>query len=287
MQFKNNISELSDSYEYFIFDIWGVIHDGSELYPGVVEAISHLRQKNKKICFLSNAPRRASKVAEVLKKLGIAENLYDFIITSGEANYLDLKKNQENGFKNFGKNYLYIGPNKDLGLLDGLNYNMVSEAKNADFVLATGFDNDNSTINEKLPQIIDAKNFNLPLICVNPDLIVVRQSGHEVLCAGVIAKEYEKMGGKVFYYGKPYESVYKIVCEIFKLPNNGQVLAIGDAMETDIKGATNAKIDCALVTGGILSNILQVKYGQIADKNKLEVICKSYNLFPQFVIPRI
>lgn len=287
MQFKNNISELSDLYEYFIFDIWGVIHDGNTLYPGVVEAISLLRSKNKKICFLSNAPRRASKVSEALARLGIAPHLYDFILTSGEAAYLDLEKNQKNGFKDFGQNYTYIGPDKDLDLLDGLNYKIVNSAKDADFALATGFNEDNSTLEEKLPQILDAKKFDLPLICMNPDLIVVRQNGSESLCAGVLAKEYERMSGKVFYYGKPHESVYKIVCEIFNNSNNSKMIAIGDAMETDIRGAINFKIDCALITGGILSNTLGIRHGQIADKIKLEAICQNYKLFPQFILPKI
>jgi HAD superfamily hydrolase (TIGR01459 family) len=287
MEFKNNILELSDSYEYFVFDLWGVIHDGNDLYPGVVEKISQLRQKNKKICFLSNAPRRAYKAAEVLTRLGITKDLYDFIVTSGEAAYFDLKKNQENGFKTFGKNYLYIGPKKDLNLLDGLDYKMVQQAKDADFAITTGFDDDNSTIDEKLPQLIDAKNYNLPLICANPDFIVVRQNGKEVLCAGILGKEYEKMAGKVIYYGKPHQEVYKMVCELFKIDYSAKILAIGDSFETDICGANNFKIDCVLVTSGILANKLEVKFGEKADKNKLEVICTSYNLFPNFVIPSL
>lgn len=287
MEFKNNILELSDSYEYFVFDLWGVIHDGNDLYPGVVEKISQLRQKNKKICFLSNAPRRASKAAEVLTRLGITKDLYDFIVTSGEAAYFDLKKNQENGFKDFGKNYLYIGPKKDLNLLDGLDYKMVQQAKDADFAITTGFDDDNSTIDEKLPQLIDAKNYNLPLICANPDFIVVRQNGKEALCAGILGKEYEKMAGKVIYYGKPHQEVYKMMSELFKIDYSAKILAIGDSFETDICGANNFKIDCVLVTSGILANKLEVKFGEKADKNKLEVICASYNLFPNFVIPSL
>ena len=122
MQFKNNIRELSDIYDYFIFDVWGVIHDGSSAYSGAKEAIELLRNKGKKICFLSNAPRRAFKVAEVLAKYGITANLYDFILTSGEATYLDFEKNQNNNFADFGPNYFYIGPKKDIDLLSGLNY---------------------------------------------------------------------------------------------------------------------------------------------------------------------
>lgn len=286
MQFKNNLKEISDSYQYFIFDIWGVIHDGSTAYPNVVETISELRAQNKKICFLSNAPRRAAKAAQVLAKFGITQDLYDFILTSGEAAYLDLEKNQNNGFSTYGKNYLYIGPQKDVDLLDGLDYNIVEKAQDADFVVTTGFDKDDSTLAEKQPQIDDAIAHNLPMICVNPDLIVVRQSGLEMLCAGVIAAEYARLGGQVTYYGKPYDRVYNIVHERFHDENNG-IIAIGDALETDIKGALKSGIDSALVTGGILSNRLGIKHGQVADKEKLEEICKEYDVYPKFVLPAI
>lgn len=287
MNFKSGIKELVNNYEYFIFDIWGVVHDGSAAYPNVVEVISYLRSKNRKICFLSNAPRRAAKVALVLEKFGITPDLYDFILTSGEAAYLDLEKNQKNNFQDFGQNYLYIGPEKDRDLLEGLNYNMVDSASQADVAITTGFDNDYSTIEEKLPQIKDAKDFNLPMLCVNPDLIVIRQSGLELLCAGEIAKEYKKMGGEVSYYGKPYETVYKMVCKIFKCSDTSKMLAIGDALETDVKGASSFGIDSALVTSGILSNILGTKYGQEADRDKLEKVLNESQIFPQFIIPNI
>ena len=136
-----------------------------------------------------------------------------------------------------------------------------------------------------MPQLLQTKKFNLPLICVNPDLIVVKQSGLELLCAGALAAEYLKMKGKVIYYGKPFSSVYKMVCEIFDSVETSKMLAVGDGMETDIKGALDFGIDCALVTGGILSNKLSVKYGQIAEENKVETVCKNYQLFPTFVIP--
>ncbi len=285
MEFKNNLKELSESYEYFIFDIWGVIHDGTQIYPNVIETLDFLRSQNKKICFLSNAPRRSSKVAAVLKNMGITENLYDFILTSGEATFIELKKNQENNFKHFGKKYFYIGPQKDIDLLEGLDYTLVESASEADFAITTGFDNEYSTLEEKFSQIEEAKKANLELICVNPDLIVVKQSGLEMICAGVIAKEYQRIGGKVHYFGKPYNLVYKIVCENFNNAHNSKILAVGDALETDIKGALNSNIDGALITGGILSNQLGIKYGEQAEKNKLEMICQNHQIYPKFVIP--
>lgn len=287
MQLIQSLQEISDHYNYFIFDVWGVVHDGSTAYPGAIEAITYLRNKGKKICFLSNAPRRASKVATMLEKFGVTPNLYNFVMSSGEAAFRDLQKNQESGFQNFGKNYFYIGPQKDIDLLDGLNYTRVTDAAQASFAITTGFDGDDSTLAEKMPQALAAKQNNLTLICVNPDLIVVKQDGREMICAGALAKEYQALGGEVVYYGKPFNSIYKIVCEIFNHPKNEEMLMIGDGIETDIKGAVNSKIDSLLVTGGILSNLLGVTYQQTADKNKLETLCNQFQLFPNFVISNL
>jgi HAD superfamily hydrolase (TIGR01459 family) len=236
---------------------------------------------------LSNAPRRSFRVVEMLKKFGITENLYDFIITSGEATFLDLQQNQQDGFKKFGQNYFYIGPQKDIDLLNGLNYQKVEKASDANFVINTGFEGDFSKIEEKLPQVIEAKKYNLPMICVNPDMIVVKQNGMEIICAGILAKEYEKIGGKIFYYGKPFKSVYEIVCKKFGISDKKKIIAIGDSLETDIKGANDFAIDSILVTGGILSNSLGIKYWQVADELKLQSICKSYQTFPKFVISNL
>ncbi len=289
MIFLNKLNDIIDSYDYYFLDVWGVIHDGITAYPGVLEAMKLLRAKNKKVCFLSNAPRRASKVAEVLKGYGITTDFYDFILTSGEATYLDLEKNQKENFKNFGKKYFYIGPKKDMGLLDGLNYEKVESAAIADFAVTTGFDHDESKLEEKLPQALEAKKHNLPMICVNPDLIVIRQNGNIMICAGTLAQEYERLEGQVIYYGKPFSLVYKIACEIFfnienrEIPKD-KIIAIGDGLETDIKGANAFGIDNILVTGGILSKSLGIRYDEVADKSKLEAICNEYQIFPKFVI---
>lgn len=271
MKFKDNICEFADSYDYFIFDVWGVIHDGSAAYDGAVEAVKFLRQKGKKICFLSNAPRRASKVAAVLEKFGITPDLYDFILSSGEATFLALEKDPA-------QKYYYIGPDKDLDLLDGLEHEITNNASEASFAVATGFDGENSTADEKMPQLLEAKKNNLPLICVNPDLIVVKKDGREMICAGVLANEYEKLGGKVTYYGKPFPEVYKMVLRIFNISEKNRILAIGDGLPTDIKGAVDFGIDNVLVTNGILKN---------PNPERLEEICKSLQVFPKFVIPTI
>lgn len=292
MEFKFKITDLADFYDHFFIDVWGVLHDGSTAYEGVTSTLRQLRAKNKKIYLLSNAPRRAYKVTDFLGKLGITNDLYDFILTSGEATYLDLKQNQEQNFKTFGQKYFYIGPKKDIDLLSGLNYQITDQPSKADFAITTGFDHSHSKLEEKLPEIKAARKYNLPLICVNPDIIIVRQNGFEEICAGLLAQEYEKIGGKTHYYGKPFSKVYQV---LYQLMNNShtnliskrKILAIGDGMETDIKGAKNFGIDSALVTGGILCNQLEVKYGQTADPDAVLSICKNYRFYPEFVVPAL
>jgi HAD superfamily hydrolase (TIGR01459 family) len=284
---KNNSLDISASYDHFILDIWGVIHDGTSTYEGVVENITKLKQEGKRIYFLSNAPRRAAKVIVTLEKFGITDKIYDFVMTSGEATYLSLKQDQENGFKNYGQNYYYIGPDKDKDLLDGLKYNEVKEIDSANFAIVTGFDHDLSTKDEKIEDLKNCLKHNLTLICVNPDLIVVKQTGQEMLCGGLIAQQYEEMGGNVIYFGKPYKEVYDTIFSLANISDQDRIVAIGDSIITDIKGANNNNIDSALIGGGILSADLKIKHGELPQREDLTKLCEDYQIYPKFVLAQL
>jgi len=284
MNYINNLNEISDKYKYYIFDIWGVVHDGIEAYEGAAKAIRELKSQDKKICFLSNAPRRAAKVANVLATFGITPDLYDFAMSSGEATYLFLEENQKNNYSTYGQKYFYIGPQKDIDLLDGLDYQITHNADEADFALTTGFDNDTSTIEEKLPQIKDALKNNLKMICVNPDMIVVRQNGTQMLCAGRVASEYKKLGGEVKYFGKPYEEAYETTLKLFgQNIDKKEILAIGDSLETDIKGANNLGIDNLLLSGGILSNQINNDLDSSQLAVEIKNICDINKTYPSYL----
>lgn len=278
MIFHKNISPLIDNYEYFVLDLWGVIHDGTKTYPGVIERLTELKNAGKKVCFLSNAPRRSAKVAALLEKLGVGRDLYDFILTSGEAAHRHIFELKHSGF------YYYIGPEKDADLLDGLAGRPTDAAAKADFAIITGFDDGNYEISSKMPQLVDAHKNNLELICANPDLTVVKQSGEELLCAGILAREYQKMGGKVTYFGKPYDLVYNQVFNLFSIDNKAKILAVGDGIETDILGANHAGIDSALIAGGIFANELKIKHGELPDADLIKKICDKYKANPTFII---
>lgn len=272
MQSLPGMAALSARYDAYILDLWGVIHDGSQLYPGVKKTLEELRGLGKRIVFLSNAPRRAAKVERVLNQLGIAPSLYDGVVSSGEAGYQWLASAKHG----LGKRYFYIGPEKDLDVLDGLSFERVVHVEDADFVLNVGFGSEEADDDHHDEELIQAAGRKLPMLCLNPDLEVVKISGERFPCAGVLAHAYERMGGRVVWFGKPHAQVYGSSLEALRPVPPERVLAVGDSLDTDIPGALGVGMDCVLVRGGILKAL---------SERELERRCRAMSLVPTYVLP--
>ena len=299
MQTISGLKNIISRYDALLLDLWGVVHDGSQRYPGVHETLTNLRQAGKKIIMISNAPRRVHKVVAVLAKLGIEPELYDRVITSGELGYAALASGEwpvASGEKaNFTRHsslvtrhYYYIGPSKDADVLDGLDYKRVNDLKDADFLLNVGFGSEEESAENWRPLLRAAKALELPMLCLNPDMEVVKITGERFACAGVLAADYERLGGEVKYFGKPFAEVYEYCLELLNCPlpnpppqagegiSKDRILAIGDGIATDIAGAVNFGIDAALVTGGIIKK-----------SDNVEALCRKYNAMPKYVMPRL
>ncbi len=278
MQPLSSLLDIADKYDGFLLDLWGVIHDGQTLYPGVREMFVALKEQKKQVILLSNAPRRANRAQETLAALGIAHTMYDHIITSGEAVYGYLSAH-----KGLGGNYYYIGPDKDLDLLEGLAQYSRSGLATSQFILNVGFFRDEDSIEEYDTSLQSAKMLNLPMICANPDRIVVRRSGEVLPCAGLLAERYAEMGGKVLWFGKPYKDVYQLCLRRFVDVPPERILAVGDNLDTDILGANHAGIASALVMGGILKDTLYLPDGGINENALMEMVVQV-GARPQFLL---
>lgn len=278
----SGIRELANRYDAFILDLWGVIHDGLALYPGVADCLEELNQKGKRVLFLSNAPRRSAQAQTVLAKLGVHSGMYEAIITSGEVTYQMMAAHQS-AIEMPGTRYLYMGLPRDAGLLRTLGYQEVRTPDDADFILNTGTDHFEQWPEEKRDVLREAQSLGLPMLCPNPDLIVVRQSGQKIPCAGALGVMYEELGGTVLYIGKPYPQVYHYCLERLKAVPTERVLAVGDNPETDILGANQAGIDCVLVTGGILPFELGLDADQLIGSKKLGKHCATLGAHPDYL----
>jgi len=290
MQIHNslkNINQIINKYDAFIIDIWGVLWDGIEAYKYAKLTLKKLKEKNKNIVLLSNAPRRAKTVSDKLNSIGINNNLYDYIVSSGEVCREECLSNNKKLYL-LGKNYYFIGQETDRDITENLEIKEVSSLDKSSFLLVCGTRNFDHNLSNYKKELNEALKYNLPLVCANPDKVVIRQNGQLITCAGILADYYQNNGGKVFRYGKPFEAMYKKSFNILKSLNTklalDRVLVIGDSLETDILGANNNKLNSLLITNGIHKHQLSNSNSYEVYKNNFDKLCKKYSAFPDYII---
>jgi HAD superfamily hydrolase (TIGR01459 family) len=241
--------ELAPRYDGFILDLWGVVHDGVAPFPGVLDCMERLIGAGKRLVLLSNAPRRADDVVRRIEKIGVPRRLYHAVMSSGEEAWQHLSRREEPFYAALGRRCLHIGSERDLDMREGLDLDWVDTAEAADFILNTGPAPTEET-HDYAPLLHAARERDLPMVCANPDLVVIH-GDRPALCAGVIAEQYEALGGRVRWHGKPYPSVYDSCLGLLGVADRRRILAIGDSLRTDIAGAAGAGIDSLLVVSGI------------------------------------
>jgi HAD superfamily hydrolase (TIGR01459 family) len=279
----NTFAEIAPEYDGFILDLWGVIHDGSTAYPGVADTLRRLKLAGKRTVLLSNAPRRAFALVEGMTRMGIPRELYGEVMSSGEAVHLELATRRDPWYAGLGRRMIHLGPERDRNVFDELDLDEVTMPVEADFVLNTGPLSFEDTAEQYIPQLEALAEQKLPMICANPDHVVIRE-GKRVVCAGALAALYEKMGCEVSYRGKPDPAIYAACLDLLGITDRARLAAVGDALHTDIAGATGAGIDSIFVTGGIHGEELGVRYGQLPDPARLEAVCRSHGQTPTAAI---
>jgi HAD superfamily hydrolase (TIGR01459 family) len=247
----DGLQEIVGHYEAYIFDLWGVVHDGIMPFQCCIDVMQKLKSYGKTVLILSNSPRRSSATADHLKDMGIEKELYDGIYTSGEDCYDRLRLRDHPWYQNLGRTLFHIGPERNLCTFEGLGYTEVKVPSEADFVLLSGTDGWCTTLDPFYKVLQSCLVSNLPMVCANQDLSIQRE-GKEYICGGAIAKHYEHEGGNVFYHGKPSKNMFDrlVISNHVTIPKNKMVM-IGDSLLTDIPGATAFGIDCILITSGI------------------------------------
>ena len=263
---KEGLKTVVLNYDLFFIDIWGVVHNGIQLYKQAIEVLSKLEENKKEFVLLTNAPRPNKTVIEFLKKIGL-ESYHQNVFTSGEAALRHLRKNL------YSKKFYHVGPPRDFDLFSTFKNQKAEELKLADYILCTGlfdsYEDDLNYYKNLLTNHISKK-----MICTNPDLIVDRGERREY-CAGSIAKIFEEINGKVTYFGKPHPPIYNLSINL----KDKKVLCIGDNLNTDIKGANVQNFDSLLITNGIhRKEILEVELNQVLKQYKVNVDYIQKNL---------
>ena len=250
----NSFSEISDKYDVFILDQWGVMHDGHHGYDHAIDAVKHLIYKNKKLIIISNSSKRRISSINRLKDLGFNKNNFIEVMTSGEMIWQELKNfSYKYDFKT--KNCFHIfdsskedGKDFRIGLE---KFKFIDDIQDADFILAcTPFQNTKPI--DYIPILKEALEMNLIMFCANPDFVTIEENNDKnIYCMGTIADLYDHMGGKVVILGKPSKEIYLKSCKEFDQIDMSKILAVGDSLDHDILGASNFGVDSILITSGI------------------------------------
>jgi HAD superfamily hydrolase (TIGR01459 family) len=250
LRFVEQLRDLVGGVEVVLSDIWGVVHNGLEAFPEACQALHTYRQQGGTVILITNAPRPADSVQRQLRKLGIADDTYDAIVSSGDLTRLFVADHP-------GKKIFWLGPERDNSIYRGLDP-VIGPLEQADYIICTGlFDDETESAEDYRAMMLQALERKLPLICANPD-IVVERGDRLIYCAGAIAELYRELGGEVIFYGKPHRPIYERAMQLAAERRGhaaalNRVLAIGDSVRTDLAGAHGFGIDLLFVTRGIHS----------------------------------
>jgi HAD superfamily hydrolase (TIGR01459 family) len=253
----NAAGALLRRYDVLFCDVWGVVHNGQRAYPAAGAALARFRHLGGTVILVSNAPVPADGVEEVLAKTGVRRDAWDAIVSSGD---IALQHIAEQGYRRLH----WVGPSeRDYKLYVRLAEPQVA-LEEADAIVCTGLKDDRrETVEDYRDLIAAGVRRGLPFVCANPDL-VVDVGAARLPCAGSIALEYERLGGDVFWAGKPHPAAYAAALARASevggtVPALDRILAIGDAVRTDMAAARGLGVDGLLIAGGIHRDDLVVE----------------------------
>lgn len=275
------LDAVTDRYDALLCDVWGVVHNGVRAFPEAAAALRRARERGIAVVLLTNSPRRHRDVERQLAHLDVPGDAWDRVVTSGDVTRALIAQGPRRIF--------HIGPERDVGLYDGLDIELVEDFE-ASGVVCTGlFEDEVETPEDYSERLRMLRARDLPFICANPD-IVVERGERMIWCAGALARDYGQLGGRTLIAGKPHRPIYEAALEqasevAGRELDRTRVLAIGDGMFTDVKGAVDNGIDILYVSGGIHAR----DYGpaHAPEPDRLAAFLQKHGYSPVAVIPRL
>lgn len=276
-----SLDDVAGDYQAILCDVWGVLHNGVRAFAEAANALEGVRRKGRAVVLITNAPRPHGDVEAQLDALGVSREAYDRVVTSGDVTRDLIVEGSRRVF--------HIGPDRDLSIYDGLDVELCEEPE-ASSVVCTGlYDDETETPEDYSDLLMRLRARNMPFICANPD-IVVERGDRLIWCAGALARDFGQLGGRTLISGKPHRPIYvaalKAAGEVLgREVAASDVLAIGDGVLTDLKGADLNGIDALYVSGGIHAR----DYGETLDPDptRLAAFLDKHGHRPMAVIPRL
>jgi len=282
LPFLDHCAPLVSNYDVLLCDVWGVIHNGVAAFPEACEALARIRNNGRTVLLISNSPRPNDSILPQLDAIGVPRHSYDGVVTSGDVSRAIVAERP-------GQKVFHLGPPRDLPLFAGLDAPL-ADADTADYVVCSGLFDDTHETPENYRDLLQRlKVRGLFMLCANPDVVVERGEAL-IYCAGALADLYQSMGGEVLYAGKPYLPIYRRALAQAEAARGAKVplsrvLAIGDSVRTDLKGAAALGIDFLFLTSGIHAG--EIGAGGNPDPATLAIFFEQAKMLPKAVMHRL
>ena len=276
MEYIANFTSLIDRYTLFLFDQFGVLHNGSKPYRGMQQALAELKQYGKRIAVISNSGKRASVNAERIANFGYGGDLIDRVYTSGELAWLRLKELTRHHTEDTPLSVYYFGNDDDRSALSGMPITEIQNPAHADLIIIGGMGAPIRTEANYNHFLQEAASGGVPAYCTNPDLLSFYKNGSVKMGPGRIANIYQELGGQCSYFGKPHPEIYNHILNDFGVTAS-QTICIGDSVEHDVLGASRAGCSSVLVRTGIHENL---------DDKQLLALYRKTATRPDYVLQR-
>ncbi len=285
-QIIQSLSDISTPYDALFVDLWGCVHDGVRAIPSAVAALQDYRKRGGIVVLVTNSPKPRAGVAVQLDAFGVARDAWDIIATSGDSARSAMFRGA------VGRKVFFMGEwQRDEEFFQPINVieNPVDieivPLEDAEGIVCCGPNDPMADPNVNRPQFLYAKQKGMKLLCANPDIVVDRGE-HREWCAGALAQLYTEMGGESLYFGKPHPPIYdlarrRLASLGYDIPD-GRILAIGDGIQTDIKGATGEDIDSLFISGGLAR--AETKTQDQPEKQALEAYLSQEMQSPTYTI---
>lgn len=245
-----SVDEISGRYDGYLVDQWGVLHDGENVFPTALSALSRLKAAGKRVIILSNSGRSGHENMQSMQEMGISPDLYERVLSAGDDALDALIGERDAAYRGWGRRIWLFARDRDRPDLLDHGYELAATIAEADFLFVQSMPALPAPPPAWVDQLREARNHSLPLICANPDLTRVKGAGEVVAAPGMLAELYSEMGGQSHYHGKPWPRIYRTALKLLGLPPH-RVLAIGDSLVHDMRGARGAGIDSLFVVNGV------------------------------------
>lgn len=285
-QIITHLSEISDNYDALFVDLWGCMHNGVKAFPSAVKAMQEYRARGGTVVLVTNSPKPRAGVADQLVEFGVPTDAYDTIATSGDSARSAMFRGM------VGEKVYFMGEwTRDEGFFEPLSLldNPVTIQRvplaDAEGIVCCGPLDPMAHPDVNRPDFLFAKTKGMKLLCANPDIVVDRGEVRE-WCAGALAKLYTEMGGESLYFGKPHPPIYDLarrrLAALGKDVPDSRILAIGDGVLTDIKGAMGEDIDSLFISGGLAA--AETKTSDQPDPELLNAYLETEKTNPTYTI---